>query len=150
MANREHVPSPPVTVVDLENVMEVSEAHSGARGPVGHHVVIAGGGRSGADLALELADDGHEVTIVEKTDVIAADLRFPQKISLLRGLMENHVRLMTGHTVTAVDDEGLTAVGAAGEVHVDADTVVIALGAERETVLSAARGAHLDADAIGA
>lgn len=140
MSNGEHIPDPVIAGADRENVMQVSDAHSGARGPVGHHVVIAGGGRSGADLALELADDGHEVTIVEKTDVIAADLRFHQKMSLLRGLMENHVRLMTGHTVTAVDDDGLTAVGAAGEVHVDADTVVIALGA--------ARGASVDAPVV--
>ena len=131
MSTHERVPAPAIPGTDGENVMAVGDAHSGARGPVGHHVVIAGGGLSGADLALELADDGHEVTIVERTDVIAADLHFPQKISLLRGLMENHVRLMTGHTVTAVDEDGLTAVGAAGEVHVDADTVVIALGAPR-------------------
>ena len=131
MSTHEAVPAPAIPGVDGENVMAVGDAQSGARGPVGHHVVIAGGGLSGSDLALELADDGHEVTIVEKTDVIAADLRFPQKISLLRGLMENHVRLLTGHTVTAVDEAGLTAVGAAGEVHVDADTVVIALGVSR-------------------
>lgn len=130
MSTHEHVLAPPIPGTDRENVMDVGDAHTGVRGPVGHHVVIAGGGHSGADLALELADDGHDVTIVEKTDVIAADMHFPQKISLLRGLMENHVRLMTGHTVTGIDEKGVTAVGVAGEVHVDADTVVMALGAK--------------------
>ena len=122
------------------HVMEVVDALSGARGPVGHRVAIAGGGISGADLALELAEDGHDVTIVERTDVIAADMLFAKKISLLRGLMENHVRMITGHTVTEIDDTGLTAVGAEGIVHVDADTVVMALGGHPATSLADALG----------
>jgi NADPH-dependent 2,4-dienoyl-CoA reductase/sulfur reductase-like enzyme len=141
--------APVIPGIDGENVMEVIDAHSGARGPVGQRVVVAGGGLSGADLALELAEAGHEVTIVEMTDVVAADMLFLNKISLLRGLLENHVRLLTGHTVTAIDEKGLTAVGLEGEVHVDADTVVMALGVRPESSLATALGDRPNVVAIG-
>lgn len=36
--------------------------------------MVAGGGLSGCDAALELADQGHEVTIVEMADDLARGL----------------------------------------------------------------------------
>ncbi|WP_421742981.1 FAD-dependent oxidoreductase [Cellulomonas sp.] len=130
----------PIPGVDGENVLEVLDAHL-HRDRVGSRVVVAGGGLSGADLALELAEAGHEVTIVEMADAIAADLLFINAISLLRSLTDARVQVLTGHRVTEIDEKGLTAVGPEGEVHVDADTVVTAFGV---------RPAHRLADALAA
>lgn len=120
--------------IDGENVVEVLDFHLGT--PVGNRVVVAGGGLSGADSALELAQAGHEVTIVEMASEIAKDMIVINRITLLRQLAEHHVRILTGHTVTAIDDKGLTAMDADGqEVHVDADTVLSAFGVRPNTAL---------------
>ena len=120
--------------VDGPNVVEVLDFHLGA--PVGHRVVVAGGGLSGADSALELAQAGHEVTIVEMAPEIAQDMIIINRITLLRQLAEAGVRILTGHTVTAIDDTGLSATGPGGEeVHLDADTVLAAFGVRPNTAL---------------
>ncbi|KGM13376.1 oxidoreductase [Cellulomonas bogoriensis] len=119
--------------IDGQNVLEVLQVHQGT--PVGQRVVVAGGGLSGADLALELAQDGREVTIVEMADEIARDMLLINRITLLRQLADLGVRLLTGHTVTTIDATGLTATGPDGEVHVAADTVVTAFGVNPATSL---------------
>jgi len=122
--------------IDGPNVVEVVGAHLGA--VLGSRVAVAGGGLSGADLALELAQEGREVTVVEMADEIARDMIIINRITLLRELAENNVRVLTGHTVTAIDDKGLTAAGPEGEVHIDADNVVLAFGVRPATSLTEA------------
>ena len=117
----------PIPAADGADVLEVVQAHL-ERSRVGQRVVVAGGGLSGADLALELAQEGHEVTIVEMADAIAADLLALNRISLLTKLAEAGVQVLTGHRVTSFDEGGLAAVGPDGEVHLAADTVVTAFG----------------------
>jgi NADPH-dependent 2,4-dienoyl-CoA reductase/sulfur reductase-like enzyme len=113
--------------IDGENVVEVLDFHLGT--PVGNRVVVAGGGLSGADSALELAQAGHEVTIVEMASEIAKDMIIINRITLLRQLAEAGVRILTGHTVTAIDEKGLVATDPDGaEIRVDADTVLSAFG----------------------
>lgn len=110
---------------------------------------VAGGGLSGADLALELAQDGREVTVVEMADEIARDMIVINRITLLRELAANDVRVLTGHTVTAIDDKGLTATGPDGEVHVDADTVVLAFGVRPATSLTDALAGRAGVVSVG-
>ncbi len=125
----------PIDGADGPNVLDVVQAHV-QRDRVGHRVAVAGGGLSGADLALELAQEGHEVTIVEMADAIAPDLLFINLITLMTKLAEAGVRVLTGHRVTAFDAAGLTAVGPDGEVRVDADTVVTAFGVRADSALA--------------
>lgn len=121
--------------------------HAGGR--PGHRVVVCGGGLSGADLALELAEDGHEVTLVEMVDEIARDMLFLNRISLLRSLAENRVRVLTGHTIREVTDSGVRAAGPDGDVVLECDTVVTAFGVRPATslpsALTAAFGAKVHA-----
>ena len=142
----------PIPGADLDTVLEVVEAHLD-RSRLGRRVVVAGGGLSGADLALELAQEGHEVTIVEMADAIVTDLLFINTISLMTKLAEAGVRVLTGHRVTAIDELGLTAVGPDGEIHVDADTVVTAFGVRAaaglaEALTAAGRTVHAIGDCV--
>jgi len=116
---------PPVPGIGL--ALDVVDAHL-YRDRVGHRVAVAGGGLSGVDLALELAQDGHDVTVLELSDEIAPDLLIINKITLLQRLAAAGVRVLTGHTVVEVTGTGLIAEGPDGRVEIDADTVVSAFG----------------------
>ncbi|MGI5952131.1 MAG: FAD-dependent oxidoreductase [Brooklawnia sp.] len=121
-----HPVHPPVSGLDKPIVMEVIDAHTG--GQPGKRVIVCGGGLSGADLALELAQDGHEVTVVEMLDEIARDMLFLNRISLLRSMAEHNVEILTSHRVIEVTDTGVIVEGPDGQKALEADTVVAAFG----------------------
>ncbi|WP_062288414.1 oxidoreductase [Demequina phytophila] len=117
---------PPIPGLDGPNVVEVVDAHLGAE--LGHRIVVCGGGLSGADFALEAAQDGHDVTVIEMADGIAPDLLMINRITLLRDLAEAGVSLLTGHKVVNVDAAGVSVDGPDGPVHIAADSVISAFG----------------------
>ncbi len=131
-----------------DDVVDVLRFHQGA--DVGHRVVMVGGGLSGADAALELAHDGHEVTVVEMLPEIAQDMLLVNRITLLRDLDEAGVRLLTGTRVQAITDDGVLAQGPDEPVTLPFDTVVLALGSRPRTdLLDALRGTGLPVHAVG-
>ena len=62
---------PPVPGVDAPVVMGFAQA-IGHVEDLGSRVVVVGGGTIGAELALELAEQGHEVKVVEMGSALAA------------------------------------------------------------------------------
>lgn len=138
---------PPIPGIDGPNVVEVVDAHLGAA--LGERIVVCGGGLSGADFALEMAEKGHDVTLVEMTDEIAKDLLLINRITLLRDLATQGVRVLVGRTVTRVDAAGVTVTGPDGEELVPADTVVSAFGVRPATALTEALTARTKVHAVG-
>jgi len=134
--------------IEAAHVVEVVDAHLD-RARIGHSVAVAGGGLSGVDLALELAEDGHQVTVVEMADQIAPDLLIINKITLLRRLEAAGVRLLTEHRVVAVTPEGVRAEGPDGTVEIPADTVVTAFGVRAARGLADALEGRAKVHAIG-
>lgn len=131
---------PPIPGIDKPIVMDVITAHTG--GEPGKRVVVCGGGLSGADLGLELAADGHEVTVVEMMDEIARDMLFLNRTSLLRSMAENNVRILTSTTVKEITDTGVVVSGPDGEQTVEADTVVAAFGVRPAKAIGEALGKY--------
>lgn len=132
---------PPIEGIDNPIVMGVIQAHTG--GDPGLRVVVCGGGLSGSDLALELAEAGHEVTIVEMMDDIARDMLFLNRTSLVRALDQYKVRVLTSHRVIQVTDTGVVVRGPESDLTLECDTVVAAFGVRPATGLAeqlAARG----------
>ncbi len=127
-------PLMPASIPGIERVIDVLAFHEGAE--VGHRVVMCGGGLSGADAALELAEAGHEVVIVEMSDEIARDMLMLNRISLLRNLTEAGVRILTGTTVTAIGGDGVHVEGHDGASVLEADTVIAAFGSRPATGLA--------------
>ena len=93
---------PSLPGLDLPHVADVLEVHLGTI-PVGKRVVVCGGGLSGCDIALDLARQGRQVTIVEMIDTIAANLTYQTRLMLLDELAGAGVAIMTDTTVTSVD-----------------------------------------------
>ncbi|MFN3866370.1 MAG: FAD-dependent oxidoreductase, partial [Demequina sp.] len=127
--------------------VDVIDAHLGAT--LGNRIVVCGGGLSGADFALEAAQDGHDVTVVEMADGIAGDLLMINRITLLRDLAAAGITLLTGHTVVEIDEAGVKVGGPDGPVHIAADTVISAFGVRPETALPTSLAARPGVVAVG-
>lgn len=120
---------PPIPGIDNPRVI-LSEDLSERFDEVGKRVVMLGGGQVGCEFALHLAMEGHEVTVVEMLDELAADAG-PRRVRplLLKKMEEYGIRTETGTRASRVADDGLYAVGPDGkEVFFPADTVVCAAG----------------------
>ena len=63
----------PINGIDGKNVVSVLEAHKNVADVKGETIVVCGGGLSGCELALELAEEGKKVSIVEMRDTFAPD-----------------------------------------------------------------------------
>ena len=125
-----------VAGLDSKQVVDVLDFHLGA--PLGKRVVVAGGGLSGCDAALEIAEKGHEVTLVEMLDEIARDMLITNRITLLRQLAERGVKVLTGRTITAIEEGAVVAQGPNGREEIAADSVVAAFGVLPATELTEA------------
>ena len=105
---------------------------------VGKKVVIIGGGLIGCELALQLAEDGKETTILEITDTLARDDNKFHRLPIME-LMEKNKDLVHGivsASVTAIEDNGVKYTNANGEnVFVEADTVLYAVGSHADNSL---------------
>lgn len=126
---------PRIPGIDGDNVLDVIDYHLDANRIKGDRVVIAGGGLSGCDAALELAIAGKKVTIVEMRDVVANDVNFFNKMALMSLLPAHGVNILTGHKVKEFRPDGVLAQKSDGsEVLIKADTVITAFGmvAKRE------------------
>ncbi len=121
----------PVRPVDLpglerEDVLDVLDVHGGA--PVGHRVVVAGGGFAGGDVALTLAMEGHEVTLVEAEEELAPGVASVGRAALLAALEARGVRIRTSHRLVAWRDDGVHVLHDEDVEVLPADTLVLALG----------------------
>lgn len=98
---------------------------------VGHKVAIVGGGTIGAELALTLAENGHDVSVIEMNDELATQGHFFYKQGLKHAILdvkENyHPFLKT--RCTKISDEGVYVKDENDkESFIQADTIITALG----------------------
>ncbi len=95
--------------------------------PIGHKVVVIGGGLVGCETAVHMADDGHDVTILEMLPEPAVDAGHFHRIALLEELKKCHLKVC--HRCTRITEEGVYSVDGNGkEVFFPADTVIMAAG----------------------
>lgn len=116
---------------DALDVFALHGAGSGERLAVGRRVVIAGGGLNGCDAAVDLAQRGHQVTLVDSHDRVGRDLNHLSRGALMAKLDELDVTLRLGLRVTRLATDHIVARDAEGTLHeLKADTVINALGVE--------------------
>ncbi len=99
---------------------------------LGQKVVIVGGGLVGCEIALDEANHGKDVTVVEALDDImaagGASAPYPNK-QMIVDLFENKkVRVMTGTKLVEVTDKGAVVETSESKELIPADTVIAALG----------------------
>ena len=118
---------PPIPGIDGENCILGTEIFQpGVR--LGHRIVVIGGGLVGCETALHLANQGHDVTVVEMRADVCVDATADYRRFLMPHL-EEKVTLACSMTVTKITPEGVYAQDSEGkEQFFPGDTVVHALG----------------------
>ena len=128
---------PSIPGVELSHVVWGGDVEAG-KATVGKRVVVAGGGQTGCEIALHLAQQGKSVTLVEMltlSEMIANGPRINMNtvVSLLR---EHQVDILTETKLTAIDGDAVTVENKGQCVSIGCDSVVLCLGVipDREMV----------------
>lgn len=106
---------PPVPGVDAPVVMGFAQA-IGHVEDLGSRVVVVGGGTIGAELALELAEQGHEVKVVEMGSALAAQGNSLFRIAL-RQMFDRQgkaIEVLLNTSCTSIGEEGVCVSGPDG------------------------------------
>jgi 2,4-dienoyl-CoA reductase (NADPH2) len=98
--------------------------------PVGRRVAIIGGGLVGVELAEFLAERGRQVSVIEESEKFGVELAVVRRWRVLHDLQQLGVVLINNTRVTAISGKNLQLTTADGEVGIEADTVILASGAQ--------------------
>ncbi len=140
--------------VDKPIAVDCLSAINGAK-PVGKKVVVVGGGLVGTETALDLAENGHSVTLVELLPRIMKDVAVTDFLAYSERITKTDMRILTDTRLEEVLDNGARISGPKGEEVVEADTVILALGLKAEQGLynelaAAGKEVYLAGDAVKA
>lgn len=104
---------------------------------MGKNVLVVGGGMVGCEAAEYLAERGHQVTVIEMKDVIAADVTPENRRYMFENFEENHVLLRPGAKVNQFYADGVDYAlvdGSTGSLR-GYDNIVLAMGSRSNTAL---------------
>jgi len=111
---------------DNEKVVWVGEVYTGQT-KLGQKVVIAGGGTTGAEAALQLAKDGHAVTLIDMLDFDTLTPEYPRGLLFL--LEDYHVDMRFGVKLEKITDTGVVVLDAKwNRTEIPADSIVLSFG----------------------
>ncbi len=122
--------TPKVPGIDDKKVIGCMEAFAHPE-KVGQKVMVIGGGLVGCEMALEYAQDGKEVTVVEALPkILSAGIPSPiPNGQMIPDLFEHHhVAVLESHRLSAVEDGRVILESDGQKKAFDADSVVIAVG----------------------
>lgn len=121
---------PKVPGIDDKKVIGCMEAFAHPE-KVGQKVIVIGGGLVGCEMALEYAQDGKEVTVVEALPkILSAGIPSPiPNGQMIPDLFEHHhVAVLENNCLSAVEDGRVILESDGQKKALDADSVVIAVG----------------------
>ena len=125
---------PPIPGIDLPCVMGAAQACMHPE-KTGQNVIVIGGGDTGCETALHLAEHGRRVCILEMDTVLARRTGYTYRIALM-DKVEHEVESLTGTTCTAIHSDGVSVAGPEGARELKADTVVLCLGSRSRLELA--------------
>lgn len=126
---------PNIPGVQGGNVVTAHDVLAG-RATTGKQVVVVGGGQVGIETADYLVEQGKQATIVEMLDKLGPDLGVTVRWIVMKHINERAIRGITSARVTEITGSGLT-YEKDGILHtLDADTVVLAVGARAQKKLA--------------
>lgn len=105
---------------------------------LGHKIVIVGGGTVGSEIALKLAEDGHDVSIIEATDQLCAQGHKLYRIGIRHAMdkVRNHLDIHLSSKCLEIKDNGVMIETGNQKQFIEADNVLIAVGQKPEKDLA--------------
>jgi len=125
---------PDIPGVDKDIVVPVSEILF-QEGPLPKESVVVGGGPTGCEVALHLAESGSKVIIVEMLSKIGNGLESITRKVLLNKLIEHNVRFLTDSVLERIEDNGVWVKSKGKEEFIPAERVIISIGNRPDTRL---------------
>lgn len=121
---------PPIPSIHNQNVIEITEAHRDPSKLQGESFVVAGGGLSGCDAAMDLFYKGKNVTIVEMQDTVIPEVWNPDNRNpLVFRLEESTIQVLTGHKILEFNEKGVKVEDKDGNIkQIEADMSIAAFG----------------------
>jgi 2,4-dienoyl-CoA reductase-like NADH-dependent reductase (Old Yellow Enzyme family)/thioredoxin reductase len=110
--------------------MSVRDYYLSPEAPAGKRVVIVGGQRVACDAAIDLAAEGHDVTLIFPEPSVCGASSPDDQAMIVRRLHDHGVALVSDSTVLRVEGEDLVVAGGAGEEtrQFTADTILYDFG----------------------
>ena len=90
--------------------------------------VVVGGGATGCEVALYLAESGSPVTLIEALPRIGMQLESMTRKVLLKTMREKNVQIHTGCSLKVIEENGIVMNKNGKESSIEAERVVIAIG----------------------
>ncbi len=120
--------TPNIPGMENQNVATASDIFLGLKEPA-NRCVVAGGGATGCEVALFLAEKGKEVTLIEMLDDVGTDLPSINRGALLTQLQEKNVNILTGSKIIEITSGGIKVIGRNKEINeVPGEQVILAMG----------------------
>ena len=97
--------------------------------PILKNTVIGGGGATGCELALYLAECGSNVTLIEMLPKLGRNIEAMTRKILIRKLNELQVNIMTETKVARVEENGVRVIDRDNKEHfLETQSIVLAIG----------------------
>lgn len=118
---------PNIPGADKAIAMDALEAIN--TGKAGARVAVIGGGLVGTETALDLAENGHQVTVVEMLPQIMNDVAATDFLAYSERIAKTDMKVLTDTRLEEVTDTGVVISNKKqGVFALEADTVILALG----------------------
>ena len=139
---------PSIPGVHKDHVVWVGDVDAGEK-EAGETVLVAGGGSTGGETALQLAKDGKKVTIIEMLKYADVIPGWPR--GLMDQLEEYGVPFRTETRLVEITDKGASVIEkGSNQYEIPADTVILSLGFKSRTeVVNEFIGLTADIHVIG-
>ena len=126
---------PPIPGADAPYVFFGKDVF-GHEDQLGERVVIIGGGEIGVECGIQLCRKGHQVTVLEMTDMLAREANHGHYYSMVKAAWEGEQNFtgLTSATCTAISEHSVTYRDAQGAEHtIPCDSVVLSAGMKAKT-----------------
>ncbi len=142
---------PPIPGLDDPSVEHATTVYTKLEN-FGKKVAVLGGGLVGCETGLYLAENGHEVTIIEMQDEIAPEANWMHKEGMMQAFAKAPIECRTGLRVSKIEPgKGVTALDKDNnEVFIEAEGICYAMGMRpRTNVVAELSDIVIDTEAIG-
>jgi NADPH-dependent 2,4-dienoyl-CoA reductase/sulfur reductase-like enzyme len=128
------IPLPPPFEVDSTRLLVPLEVVLNGGSPNLKNTVVVGGGATGCELALHLAEGGSQVTLIEMLPKPGRDIEAITRKILFHKLNELKINLMTETRVSRLEENGVRVIDRDNKEHfLETESVVQAIGYRADT-----------------